>query len=174
MKSFNLKLNDEGTAFVCDSQEETLKAIDYFKKKKPKTTMKMENEVSDIFRGYYFQGIIGFIHELGVYPTLARYDLNYRNDGFTMTDAYHELLKRDFNGITIKMGDRIEKIGKSVAVKDSGKFTSYVERISRYTSENFGVPVPTPDEFSRYSSKKKDFSRFYIDNQDLFGIQLKN
>lgn len=168
MRKYGLKLNESGDAFVCESDEQMQEAIARFNRGKMRSYLVQETPVSDEFRGYYFDGVIRFVHELKMYPEIANVPLNYRNEGVSLVDVYHELLKRDFNGITVATG---EKIGKSIAVKDSEDFDNYIKRISEYTSENFLVPVPSPDDFKMSGLHKKEFTSHWL---NLYGNpQLK-
>lgn len=151
MKTYELKLNEEQNAFVCKTQKATKECIELLRERGIKAKIELSSPVSQDFRGYYFAGVIGFIHKIKMYPQLAKAPLNYRNKGVSLSDVYHELLKQDFNGIEIMESDgTIRTVAKSIAVEDSGKFTEYLDRINEHISENFGMRLPTPEEYNHY------------------------
>lgn len=125
--------------------------LEYLKRKAVEKPIKAEivvkARVTDNQRGYFFGGILPFCHRLGMYPQLA-------DQKFTveLAEMYHELLKQDFNGIDI--GTR--RIGRSIASEDRDGFDRCLEELNRYTAENFGVPLPTPDEWKNFRDTLKD------------------
>ena len=159
----------EDGKFVCSTKRDHEKALEQCEEWGVNPYMDVENPVSSDFRGYYFAGVIGFIHRLKMYPNLAKMPLNYRNEGVALTDVYHDLLKKDFNGIHIQIDpERIESYGRSIAVKNSKKFMAYIGRISEHTEENYDIAVPTPEEYKMYRDKLmydktgKEFEDWYV------------
>jgi hypothetical protein len=170
MATYHMELNKDETGFVCDTQENTEKAIKNYKRWGNKAKMDILNPVSQDFRGYYFKGIIGIIHRIKMYPNLSKFDIKHKfSTGLDLTDVYHELLKQKFNGIDVKnWSGEIETIGMSVAVRDTGKFFDYIERINAYTSENFSIKLPTPEEYKAYERNAEigdpEFNDWYVEN----------
>jgi len=176
--SYRMKVKDG--AFYCESGIEHTRALEEAEKWGTVPKMEISNPVSENFRGYYFAGVVGFIHSIKMYPQLAKKPLNYRNEGVSLVDAYHELLKRDFNGIHIKVDEeRTENMGRSVAVKNSKKFNSYIDRISEYTEDNYKIRVPTAEEYNLYRDKFMeeqtgiDFTKWFVQKKGQTAELLK-
>lgn len=145
MKRYPITIHPDKFEFQNELHREWLK--DSAKKKPIKAEIVVKTRVTKNQRGYLFQGIISFIHRLGMYPQLSSQKLTEEVTGY-----YHELLKQDFNGIDI--GDR--RIGRSIASEDRDGFERCLELLNQYTTENFGVPIPTSDEWIEHRDTLKD------------------
>jgi len=167
-------------AFYCETQLQHQQALKEAEKWGTVPKMEINNPVSENFRGYYFAGVIGFIHSIKMYPHLAQRSFTYRNEGLALANVYHELLKRQFNGIHIQVDQNIiEKMGRSIAVKNSKRFNAYIDRISEYTEDNFKIRVPTSEEYNLYRDKFMeeqtgiDFTKWFIQKKGETAELLK-
>ena len=112
---------------------------------------------------YYWGAVIPFIHKIKMFPKLAKYDLqdvlNVRGVDMSVQEIYHGLLANQFLGYQVM--DKNGKILKGVARTSTlsvEQFENYLMLIQEYVVENFGIPIPSPDEYESWT--------FYADPED--------
>lgn len=124
----------------------------------------LREHVSSNARGYWFGAVIPFIHKLGMYPGLAKMELTPE-----LREVYHEVLKKEFNGIDYEVspGQWIT-VGKSICSVDKDYYSASFMRLNEYVLENFGMNIPSPDEYRQYfPNNGKEFHDWYIENKGI-------
>lgn len=148
--------------------------LEMLKEEKRINIEKVKKIRSDEQNAYYWGGVIPFIHALKPFTFLANKNLNDKikdplsGQVFTVSNLYHEILKHEFNGIRIPARDGTMKhIGVNTSTLNTIQFGDYILRIGNWISENYGMPIPTPEDYQKWlmqaGLEDKDFIQKYIE-----------
>lgn len=142
--------------------------IDMLKEEKKLTIAKVKKIRSEEQNAYYWGGVIPFIHALKPFAFLANKNLNDKvkdpmsEQVFEVSNLYHELLKHEFNGIRIPARDgKMKYVGINTSTLNTTQFGDYLLRIGSWVSENYGMSIPSPEDYEKWLlNSKVDESNF--------------
>lgn len=131
--------------------------LEMIKEDKKILISKVKRIRSEEQNAYYWGGVIPFIHALKPFAFLAEKNLNDKVKDpnseriFTVSELYHEMLKHEFNGIRVPSREgKLKHIGVNTATLNTQQFGDYILRIGNWVSENFGMPIPTPEDYEKW------------------------
>ncbi len=125
---------------------------------------------------YYWGAVIPFIYKLQAFPKISSYDyyetLMYNGIETTPSELIHNALASEFLSFPVTRSDgKIIRSTVSTAHLTSDTFVFYLAQIDEWVLENFGVRIPTPDEYEQWTFKsgfnetQEDFFIQYLANQ---------